>query len=76
MRVIGVDLLKACIRAYSVLWPGSEQCKSVAELAICLQGSETRLRDWRHSAARAGADEVLAWALFWYEEMDLNVLQA
>ena len=51
MRTIRVDLLTSAIRAYSVLWPSSGQCKSVAELAVCLQGTETRLREWRHSSA-------------------------
>ena len=66
LRVLGVDLLSAAIRAHSVLWPGSEPNKSIAELAACLQGSEANLREWRHSSARAGADEALAWALSWY----------
>ena len=60
MRTIGIDLLDAAIGAYAALWPSSEQCKSVAGLAACLQGTETRLREWRHSSARAGADEALA----------------
>ena len=43
LRTIGIDLLNAAIRTYSVLWPNSAQCKSVGGLTVCLQGSETRL---------------------------------
>ena len=56
-----------------MLWPGSEPNKSIADLAIRLQASEAKLREWRHSSARAGADEALAWVLSWYEEMDLDM---
>ena len=56
LRVLGVDLLSAAIRAHRALWPDAEPTKSIAELAIGLGASEKRLRDWRHSSARAGAD--------------------
>ena len=46
----------------------------MSDLASDLQGTEDRLRAWRHSSARAGADEALGWALSWYEGMDLNLL--
>ena len=75
LRVLGVDLLSAAIRAHSVLWPDSEATKSVAELAACLLGSEAKLREWRHSSARAGADEALAWVLSWYDRLDLDTLK-
>ena len=44
------------------------------ELAVCLQGTESRLRAWRHSAARAGSDEALSWVLSWYQKIDLDAL--
>ena len=75
LRVLGVDLLSAAIRTHSVLWPRSEPNKSIADLAVRLQDTEAKLREWRHSSARAGADEALAWVLSWYEEMDLDTLK-
>ena len=72
---IVIDLLNAAIRAYGVLWPDSGAPKSVAELASCLQASEDRLREWRSSSDRAGADEALTYVLSWYEGIDLDVLQ-
>ena len=74
LRVLGKELFSAAIRAHSVLWPGSEASKSIQDLAVALQGSEQRLREWRHSSARAGADEALAWVLSWYEKINLDAL--
>ena len=51
VRVIGIDLLKAYIRAYAVLWPGCAPYKTIGELSVCLQGCEQRLREWQHSLA-------------------------
>jgi len=75
LKAIGVDLLDAAIRAYNVLWPGSQAPASVSELARCLMASEDRLIEWRESAARAGADEAMSFVLSWYEGINLDVLQ-
>ena len=56
LRVLGVDLVNAAIRARSVLWPDTERSPHMSDLASDLQGTEDRLRVWRHSSARAGAD--------------------
>ena len=74
LRVLGKDLFSAAIRAHAVLWPESAPSKSIRDLAITLQESEQRLREWRHSSARAGADEALAWVLSWYEKINLDAL--
>ena len=74
MRVLGEDLVKVATRARSVQWPDTELSASLPELAADLQGTEARLRAWRHSFARVGADEALGWALSWYEGMDINLL--
>ena len=62
LRVLGVDLVNAAIRARSVLWPDTELSPHMSDLASDLQGTEDRLHAWRHSSARAGADEALGWA--------------
>ena len=74
LRVLGEDLLKASIQAQGALWPGTEPNKNIQDLAADLQGTETRVREWRHSLDRAGADEALAWVLSWHEGIDLNLL--
>jgi hypothetical protein len=39
-----------------------------------LQLSKVRLREWRDSGARVGADEALTYFLSWYEKVDLETL--
>ena len=76
MRALGVGLLDAAIRAYRVLWPNTDTPASVDELSRCLQGREKRLREWRASAARVGADEAMIYVLSWYEGINLDALQS
>ena len=56
LKILGVELFTAAIRAFMVLWPGEADPKSPEELAKRLMESGTRLSQWRESAARAGAD--------------------
>ena len=44
----------------------------MTELGRMLKDSESELRKWRKSSARAGADEALAWVLSWYEDLDIK----
>ena len=74
LRILGNELFKAAISTHSALWPESEGIKNVEALAEALRGSKQRLREWRHSSARAGSDEALSWVLSWYEKIDLNAL--
>ena len=76
MRALGVGLLEAAIHVYRVFWPSAETPASVDELSRCLQGCEQRLREWRASAARIGADEAMIYALSWYEGINLDALQS
>ena len=76
MRALGVGLLDAAIRVYRVLWPCAETPASVDELSWCLQACEKRLREWRASAARVGADEAMIYVLSWYEGINLDALQS
>ena len=76
MRAIGVGLVDAAIRVYRAFWPSAETPAMVDELSRCLQGCEQRLREWRASAARVGADEAMTYVLSWYEGINLDVLQS
>ena len=73
LKILGVELFTAAIRAFKVLWPEEADPKSPEELAERLMQSETRLSQWRESAARAGADEALMVVLSWYETLDLDL---
>ena len=76
LKAIGLDLLDAGIKAYRALWPGSPTPSSIEELSKCLSGAEARIREWRSSAARAGADQALTFVLSWYESINLNVVRS
>jgi hypothetical protein len=41
-----------------------------------LQLAKVRLREWRDSGARVGADEALTYLLSWYEKVDLETLRS
>jgi hypothetical protein len=43
---------------------------------LWVEGAGKRLAEWRHSAARAGADTVLRFANSWYEDLDLDALHS
>ena len=76
MKSLGVGLLEAAIRVYNVFWPGAQIPATVDELSRCLQGAEKRLREWRASATRVGANEAMIFVLSWYENINLDVLQS
>ena len=76
LKCIGIDLLEAGIRVYHALWPSSAIPTIITELAKCLQGAEARLREWRSSSARAGADQAMSFVLSWYEAIDLDILKS
>lgn len=76
MVEIGVDVLGAAKVAFQALWPDTELPTSPSELAEWLGDSAGRLGEWRESAARAGADEALAFVLSWYEKIELKNLQS
>ena len=63
------------VRAFKVLWPDEADPRNPQELAKRLIESETRLSQWRESAARAGADEAMMVVLSWYEGLDFNLFQ-
>ena len=68
-------LLDAAIRVFSILWPGEKVPDRVEVIASRLMGSSARLNEWRHSAARSGADTALRFICSWYEGIDLDALE-
>ena len=75
LKRLGVDMLDAAVHTFGALWPKVERPTRVEELAEYLLNSGERLDEWRESAARAGADEALAFTLSWYEGINLDALQ-
>ena len=76
LKSIGTELLDAGIHVYRKLWPGATPPDNVSDLAQELMKTERRLREWRSSAARAGADQTLSFILSWYEGIDLQRVRA
>ena len=75
LKIIGIDVLGAAIHTYRILWPDTEVPSAINKLAEALLESEERLDEWRESAGRAGADEVLSFVLSWYEDINLSAVQ-
>jgi hypothetical protein len=69
------DLFLGAQEAYSSLWPGQRMPTEPVGLGNDLQLAKVRLREWRDSGARVGADEALTYFLSWYEKVDLETLR-
>jgi hypothetical protein len=69
------DLFLGAQEAYSALWPGQRTPTDPASLGNDLQLAKVRLREWRDSGTRVGADEALTYFLSWYEKTDLETLR-
>jgi hypothetical protein len=69
------ELFLGAQEAYSALWPGQRTPTDHVDLGNDLQLSKVRLREWRDSGARVGADEALTYFLSWYEKADLETLR-
>jgi hypothetical protein len=70
------DLFLGAQEAHSALWPGQRTPTDPLDLDSDLQLSKVRLREWRDSGARVGADEALTYFLSWYEKVDLETLRS
>jgi hypothetical protein len=68
------DLFLGAQEAHSALWLGQRTPTDPLDLGNDLQLSKVRLREWRDSGARVGADEALTYFLSWYEKVDLETL--
>jgi hypothetical protein len=68
------DLFLGAQGAYSALWPGQRTPTDPLDLGNDLQLSKVRLREWRDSGPRVGADEALTYFLSWYEKANLKTL--
>ena len=58
----------------AALWPDSVQPSSFSRLARWLEMGPDRLGEWRVSAAHAGAEMALRFALSWHPDLQLDAL--
>jgi hypothetical protein len=70
------DLFLGAQEAHHTLWPGQRTPTDPLDLGNDLQLSKVRLREWRDSGARVGADEALTYFLSSYEKVDLETLRS
>ena len=75
LKIMGIDLHQAAMNTVKALWPDTPLPATVSELVELLKTSEDRLIDWRESAGRVMADEVLTIVLSWYENINLDILR-
>ena len=69
------DVMKACLNANRVLFPEAREVQSTEELIRNLNQAKTRLRLWRSSSARAGADDALMFIMSWHVHVELHKIQ-
>jgi hypothetical protein len=69
------ELFLGAQEAYSALWPGQRTPTDPVDLGNDLQLAKVRLREWRDSGARVGANEALTYFLSWYEKANLETLR-
>jgi hypothetical protein len=75
MTLYTEELFYGAQEAFSALWPGQRTPTDPVDLGSDLQLAKVRLREWRDSGARVGADEALSYFLSWYEKADLETLR-
>jgi hypothetical protein len=75
MTLYTEELFYGAQEAFSALWPGQRTPTDPVDLGNDLQLAKVRLREWRDSGARVGADEALSYFLSWYEKADLETLR-
>ena len=71
-----VELPERAIEIFKVLWPGEAVPANATLISDRLKDACRRIREWKCSAARAGADAALRIACSWYEDLDLDALHS
>jgi hypothetical protein len=70
------QLPEAALKVFKCLWPGELVSDNISGLADRLLDVGKRLSEWRHSAARDGADTALRFVCSRYESLDLESLHS
>jgi hypothetical protein len=67
-----VDLPDRAIEILKELWPGEAIPANITLISDRLKDACRRIREWKWSAARAGADAALRVACSWYDDLDMD----
>ncbi|KAK1609338.1 hypothetical protein QYE76_033011 [Lolium multiflorum] len=70
------DLLDVAIQICKVLWPKEPVPANITLTTNRLKHAGRRIREWKCSAARAGADAALRIACSWYDDLDLDAFHS
>jgi hypothetical protein len=71
-----VELPERAIEIFKVLWPEEAVSVNLTLISDRLKDACRRFREWKCSAARAGADAALRIACSWYEDLDLDAFHS
>ncbi|KAK1613042.1 hypothetical protein QYE76_036715 [Lolium multiflorum] len=71
-----VELPERAIEIFKVLWPEEAVPVNLTLISDRLKDACRRFREWKCSAARAGADAALRIACSWYEDLDLDAFHS
>ncbi|KAK1564062.1 hypothetical protein QYE76_018260 [Lolium multiflorum] len=71
-----VELPERAMEIFKVLWHGEAVPANLTLLSDRLKDACRRIREWKCSAARAGADAALRIACSWYEDLDLDAFHS
>ncbi|KAK1632905.1 hypothetical protein QYE76_007220 [Lolium multiflorum] len=71
-----VDLPDRAMEIFKELWPEEDVPVNVTLISDRLKDACRRIREWKCSAARAGADAALRVACSWYEDLDLDAFHS
>jgi hypothetical protein len=72
---LGKDLHEAIVSVFKTLWPGRAVPGEIQAHLQWIPLVPNRLDIWRESAARAGAEQALEFALSWYPGINLDQLK-
>lgn len=67
-------LRDAGLQVVQTLWPAAVHSQTATRLARWLEAASVRINMWRASAAQAGVEMALSFALSWYPEIELAQL--
>ncbi|KAK1620861.1 hypothetical protein QYE76_026378 [Lolium multiflorum] len=71
-----VELPERAMEIFKVLWHGEAVPANLTLLSDRLKDACRRIREWKCSAAHAGADAALRIACSWYEDLDLDAFHS
>jgi hypothetical protein len=75
VATLGKQLRTAATSVFKTLWLGWEEPSTVSQLAQWMALVPNRVEVWKESAARAGVEHALSFALSWYKGIDLDQLE-